>query len=91
MTRALLALAVLTLTSCAATRESFTRYEPADYTRGEATAQQFDRESAGCQLEGEKARNTYGYGGLMGITSYNETYNRAFDACMRSKGYARKA
>lgn len=46
---------------------------------------------AACELEGEKARTMGGYEGLVGLAGYYESYNRVFDACMRSKGYQRTA
>ena len=49
-----------------------------------------DSDVAACELESEKSRTGGGYGGAIGVASYYESYNRVFDACMRSKGYAKR-
>lgn len=71
----------LVLSSCAISAK--------DYGRGDKTEQQFGMDSAHCELEGEQNRNTGGMGGLAGMSQYTQSFNAAFDACMRSKGYAR--
>jgi hypothetical protein len=50
-----------------------------NYTPGSATYEQFERDSAVCELESEEK--------VRGGTAH---YNRLFDACMRLKGYARR-
>jgi hypothetical protein len=47
------------------------------------------RQSAACELTAEGYRDSAGYVGLGPVTIATDRYNRAFDACMRSKGYAR--
>jgi uncharacterized protein YceK len=69
---------------------SFSNRTSADYDPVSATQQQFAMDSAWCELEGEKSRSTDGMGGLAGIASHYESFNRVYDACMRSKGYPRK-
>lgn len=79
-------LAVL-LSACA----SFSNFRAEDYDRRDTPESQFVKDSAACELEGEKSRSTGSMGGMAGVASYYETFNRVFDACMRSKGYRRKA
>jgi hypothetical protein len=64
-------------------------YKAGDYRHTDPD-EQFARESAGCEMAGEQSRTSGGYGGLTGVASRSESYNRVFDACMRSKGYTRK-
>lgn len=80
-------LLVAILSACA----SFSDFRAEHYDRRDTPESQFIKDSTACELEGEKNRSTGGMGGLAGVASYHETFNRVFDACMRSKGYARKA
>ena len=82
MHRALLVL-LLPIAGCA----SFSDTPIAGYSQGGTTTEQLQRDGAACQLEGERIRNNQGFGGLAGVASTFETRNRAFDACMRMKGY----
>ena len=62
-----------------------------NYSRTDTPSDQLQRDGAACQLEGERVRTTYGWGGLAGAAGYYESRNKAFDACMRMKGYAQSA
>jgi hypothetical protein len=47
---------------------------------------------AACELEGERLRSTQGQQApAVAYAMLQDSYARVFDACMRSKGYARKA
>lgn len=63
---------------------------PIAYEKADVSADQQTADSAACEMEGEKNRTFGGMGGLAGIVTYNESFNRVYDACMRSKGYAAK-
>lgn len=69
---------------------SFSNRTIADYDPMTASQKQFAMDSAWCEMEGEKSRTMDGMGGLAGIASHYESFNRVYDACMRSKGYPRK-
>jgi hypothetical protein len=73
----------LVLSGCA----SVSDLGPANYSGADPNAMK--RDSATCELEGEKVRTNYGTGGLAGAAYMHESRNRAYDACMRSKGYSR--
>lgn len=60
-----------------------------DYNRGQTPESQFQREAADCEMKGEQSRTNGGYGGIAGSSEYLESFNRVFDACMRSKGYSK--
>jgi len=62
----------------------------ADYRRGKATLEQFEMDGAACEMAGEQRRSMDGMGGLAGIAQYHGSFDRVFDACMRSKGYRRR-
>jgi hypothetical protein len=72
--------------SCA----SFSNLDSSAFARGDVPDRQLVMESAQCEMEGEKSRSMQGMGGLAGIASHYETFNRVYDACMRAKGYMRK-
>jgi hypothetical protein len=74
------------LSGCA----SFSNLDSSAFEKGNTLEKQFITDSAQCEMEGEKSRTMGGMGGLAGIASYHETFNRVYDACMRAKGYARK-
>ena len=78
--------ALLLLTACA----SFRSQTSSDFDRGNTPIDQFTRESAACEADGEKRRSMDGLGGLAGIAQMYGSFNRVYDACMRSKGYTRK-
>lgn len=80
----LLTAAALALAACAGNLRADS-FDP-----GAAPPAQFQRDSALCEMEGEKNRSTGGYGGLIAVSLYYETFNKVYDACMRSKGYARR-
>jgi hypothetical protein len=66
---------------------SMQEYVAQDYDRGNASADQFDRDARACEKQAESHGKEHGYG------PYDPThgaYNRMFDACMRSSGYARR-
>ncbi len=69
---------------------SFSNLDSSAFDKGAIPDKQFTTESAQCEMEGEKSRTMGGMGGLAGTSSYYETFNRVYDACMRSKGYTRK-
>lgn len=71
------------LTSCSTLKVT-------DYDQGAAPQDQFEREAAACEMEASRSQSMDGMGGLAGITSYYESYDRVFDPCMRSKGYKKK-
>lgn len=77
---------ITVLSGCA----SFSNLDSSAFQKGNIPDKQFIADSAQCEMEGEKSRNTSGMGGLAGITSYYETFNRVYDACMRAKSYTRK-
>ena len=82
---------VALLSGCAANAvPAFEDLSVASYSTGEP-GRNASKDSAGCELEAEKARTMYNYGGLAGLAAYHESRNRAYDACMRMKGYKRKA
>jgi hypothetical protein len=59
-----------------------------DYNRGDVAQAQFVTDSEGCAKEAEAHQKEFGYG------QFDPTrgpYNRLYDACMQSHGYARKA
>ena len=59
----------------------------ADYDRGSATEAQFRKDASACEKQAEASGKEFGYG------PYDPTfgaYNRMFDMCMRTSGYARK-
>lgn len=58
-----------------------------DFQQGAAALDQFNRDSAECELRGEENRTAGGYYGLIGVASYSESYAKVYDACMRAKGY----
>ena len=69
--------------ACAAT----TARTAVDYDRGNAAQAQFLKDAEGCAKEAEAHQKEFGYG------QYDPTrgpYNRLYDACMQSHGYARK-
>ena len=75
--------AAVALAACAAT----TARTAGDYDRGNVSQAQFVKDSEGCAKEAEAHQKEFGYG------QYDPTrgpYNRLYDACMQSHGYARK-
>ena len=79
-------LSITALSGCA----SFSNLDSSAFEKGDIPDKQFTTESAQCEMEGEKSRSVGGMGGLAGMASYYETFNRVYDACMRAKGYNRK-
>ena len=75
--------AAAAVVACAATTARTT----VDYDRGSVAQAQFLKDSEGCAKEAEAHQKEFGYG------QYDPTrgpYNRLYDACMQSHGYARK-
>jgi len=75
--------AAVTVAACAAT----TARTAADYEPGSRTQTQLVKDAEGCAKEAEAHQKEFGYG------QYDPTrgpYNRLYDACMQSHGYARK-
>ena len=75
--------AAVAVAGCAAT----TARTAADYDRGNVAQAQFVKDAEGCAKEAETHQKEFGYG------QYDPTrgpYNRLYDACMQSHGYARK-
>ena len=63
-------------------------YTADDYDRAGATSEKYYKDSRACDKQAEAHGKEHGYG------PYDPTsgaYNRMYDACMRSSGYARKA
>jgi hypothetical protein len=59
----------------------------ADYDKGSAPKQNFDKDSDACVKQAEAHQKEHGYG------PYDPTrgaYNYMYDLCMRSSGYQRK-
>lgn len=65
-------------------------HAPPVFDRGPTPPDIFARESAACEMSGESSRTTGGLPGIFGAMSYEDSFNRVYDACMRSKGYTRK-
>lgn len=61
-----------------------------DYEQGSIPQDQFDKDSASCEMEAAKNQSSDGMSGMAGIASLSETYDKVFDPCMRSKGYKKK-
>lgn len=76
----LLLLTGLLLSGCMATAD--------DYSHPDTDEATFQREAAACELAADQTQTTGGMTGLGGALTLNDSYNRAYDACMRSKGYA---
>ena len=58
-----------------------------DYDRGSASETQFRKDAAACEKQAEASGKEFGFG------PYDPThgaYDRMFDMCMRTSGYARK-
>ncbi len=87
MWKVIFGLSVLVLAGCA----SFSELRSEMYEQGGTSDNIFDRDSADCEMKGAENQSVGGMGGLAGVASYYETYNRVYDACMRSKGYPRTA
>ena len=77
---------LIATTGCA----SLSNLDSEAFQQGDIQKKQFITDSAQCEMEGEKNRTMGGLGGLAGVMSSYETFNRVYDACMRSKGYSRK-
>ncbi len=54
------------------------------------SAQQQPLLEAECEQVGAQNQSTNGLQGLAGTLEYTASYDRAFDACMRSKGFVKK-
>lgn len=54
------------------------------------TSQQQPLVEAECEQVGAQNQSTNGLQGLAGTLEYTASYDRAFDACMRSKGFTKK-
>lgn len=77
MNRILILVGITLLSGCAS---ALTKH---DYARGPSSDQQFDKDSAACELEATEHRKN--------VTNWErEGFNAIYDPCMRSKGYARK-
>jgi hypothetical protein len=63
---------------------------PSEYVSTSPEASDLAKDGAACELEAERIRTNHGYGGLAGVAGMYESRNRAFDACMRMKGYQRR-
>jgi hypothetical protein len=67
---------------------SMKAYTADDYDRAGSTSEKYYKDSRACDKQAEAHGKEHGYG------PYDPTsgaYNRMYDACMRSSGYARKA
>ena len=60
------------------------------FRSGDTPKKQFRMDVADCEMKGEQNRSTDGMGGLAGILAYDESFERVYDACMRSKGYEKR-
>lgn len=60
-------------------------------TAADSAQRDINRDGAACELDAEGVRKNYGMGGLSGVFALYESRNKAFDACMRMRGYQRKA
>ena len=76
---------LLVLTSCT----SFSELKSDMYMQAQSSNEKFSRESADCEMKGANKQTMGGMGGLAGIASHYESYNKVYDACMRSKGFQR--
>lgn len=56
-----------------------------DFDHGSSSDQQFAKDAAGCEMVGDEHRSVD-----IALWGAPVSYNRLFDECMRSKGYARK-
>jgi hypothetical protein len=74
----------LAVAACA----SMTARTAADYERGSTPEAKFLDAAAGCAKEAEAHQKEFGHGDY---DPNRGPYNRLYDACMHSQGYARKA
>lgn len=72
---------VLVLTACT--------YDAAQYAHPGVEEAAFQREAAACEADAYGNQSSSGLLGLGGMVSMTESFNNVYDACMRSKGYAR--
>lgn len=79
--RSALLLSFLLLTACT--------YDAAQYAHPGVEEAAFQREAAACEADAYGNQNSAGLLGLGGMVSMTESFNNVYDACMRSKGYAR--
>lgn len=86
LVRSLVAVVLVAAGGCA----SMSSRTADEYDRGDVPERQFQMQAAACEAYAESGRNTGGQGGLTGAAFYYETFNKVYDACMRSKGFARK-
>ncbi len=84
--RALLIAACIALAGC----ESYGDLTSDAFEPGGASQSRFTLDSADCQAKAEVSRS-YGIRGIEGThTERHEIFNRAYAACMKAAGYARR-
>jgi hypothetical protein len=54
-----------------------------EFVPGSATPEQFEKDKAYCEMEGNKSVTTMAYGSV----ERNQAYDSVYNPCMRSKGY----
>lgn len=63
---------------------------PKEFARGDRSESEYTQDKADCELEGEKARTTGGYGGVAAAVSSEESFARVYNACMKARGYEKR-
>lgn len=58
---------------------------PHVFDRGDVPVQQFNKDAAACEMAGEEHRSVD-----IALWGFPASFDRIYDTCMRSKGYARK-